>query len=102
MSRMSALTASPRRPKDLINRTVSSSSSGSGGNGVRGRRDLARNVDGDDIGAVGGHLDRDGAPDAAGGTGDHGDLVLQHRTPSGADGPGASLRRRLGHRLAVE
>jgi phosphoserine phosphatase len=85
------------RIADLVDVKTSSEDAG-----VRGRRDLARNVDGDDIGAVGGHLDRDGAPDAAGGAGDDGDLVLQHRAPSRADGSGAALRRRLGHRLAVE
>jgi hypothetical protein len=62
----------------------------SGGNGVRGRRDPARNVDGDDIGTVDGHLDRNGAADAAGGAGDDGDPVLQHRAPSRANGSGTA------------
>lgn len=65
------------------------------------RLNLTGNVDDDDVGAVGGHFDRDGTSDAADGAGHDGDLVLQHRAPSWPDGPGAALRRRLGHRFAV-
>jgi len=74
----------------------------SGRHGVRRRRYRTGNIDGDDVRAVGGHFDRDRAPDASGGAGHDGDLVLQHRTAARLDRPGAAFGRRLGHRLAVQ
>jgi hypothetical protein len=77
-----------RRPKDLTIWTVLSSSSRVAGTAFDAG-DTSGGVDGDNVSAVGGHFDRDGATGAARGAGDDRRPCLE----ASSLGRGGSVRR---------
>jgi hypothetical protein len=71
-------------------------------NGVRRRRNLACDVEGDDVGAVDRHLHGDCTTHAPRGAGYDNDLVLQKRASARPNRSSGALRRRLWHRLSIQ